>query len=102
MQTNPIVSRKLKKLIKEKELTYPDLAKKIGISANSLTLKINGRRNWWFWETITIAQCFGFDDLREVFPEQYGAFLKQGRIREKKNIKIRDTSWEKDHFSSIA
>jgi len=71
-----IVCRRLKGLMAEHEITTSALAKKIGISENSLTLKINGHRDWWYWETLRVAKIFGFSEAKEVFPEIYNSILK--------------------------
>lgn len=54
----------------ENSLTHATLAKKIGISENSFTIKINGTREWKFIETLLISQIFN-KDIKEVFPEIY-------------------------------
>ncbi|WP_273483667.1 helix-turn-helix domain-containing protein [Desulforamulus ruminis] len=72
----PIVCKKLKGLMAEHEITIRKLSRKIGISENSLTLKINGKRPWWFWEMLVITKEFGFSEVKDVFPEIYDSILK--------------------------
>ncbi|WP_347491173.1 helix-turn-helix domain-containing protein [Desulfoscipio sp. XC116] len=76
MTKKPIVSKRLKGLMAEHEITIRKLSQKIGISENSLTLKINGRRDWWYWEMIAIMKHFGFSEVKDVFPELYDHILK--------------------------
>ncbi|HOV79555.1 MAG TPA: helix-turn-helix transcriptional regulator [Bacillota bacterium] len=71
-----VVSRRLKGLLVEHDMSIKDLAKRIGISENSLTLKINGHRDWWYWELMLIVKVFGFSEVKEVFPELYEAVSK--------------------------
>lgn len=78
MAKKSIVCKKLKGLMAEHEITVRQLSKKIGISENSLTLKINGRRDWWYWEMVSVMKHFGFSEVREVFPEIYNHVLKAG------------------------
>lgn len=80
MAKRPIVCRKLKGLMAEHEITVRELAKKIGISENSLTLKINGHRDWWYWEMVSVMKCFGFSEVKEVFPEIYNSVLNSKAI----------------------
>lgn len=68
-----IVSKRLKGLMAEHEMTIRELARKMGVSENSLTLKINGRRNWWYWELMLIVKQFDFIEVRDVFPELYNS-----------------------------
>lgn len=75
MAKKQIVSKRLKGLMAERELTTKKLAEKIGISENSLTLKINGHRDWWSWEMFLVVKEFGFTEVREVFPELYNSAL---------------------------
>lgn len=60
----------------EHEMTIKDLSKKIGISENSLTLKMNAQRDWWYWEVMLIVKEFGFSEVKDVFPELYEAVSK--------------------------
>ncbi|MFZ5650124.1 MAG: helix-turn-helix domain-containing protein [Bacillota bacterium] len=78
MAKKPIVCKKLKGLMAEHEITVRQLSQKIGISENSLTLKINGRRDWWYWEMVLVMKHFGFQEVKEVFPEIYNHVLKAG------------------------
>jgi len=74
----PIICKKLKGLMAENDVTIRKLSAKIGISENSLTLKINGRRDWWYWEMLFVMKQFGFTEVKEVFPELYESILKAG------------------------
>lgn len=75
-----IVCRKLKGILAEKDITIKQLAKKIGISENGLTLKINGKRALWFPEALLIAKVLGFNAAEDVFPEITNAiFCKNKR-----------------------
>ena len=76
MAVKRVVSRRLKGLMAEHETTLRSLSKKIGISENSLTLKINAQRDWWYWELMLIVKEFGFSEVKEVFPELYEAVLR--------------------------
>ena len=71
MPKKQIVSRRLKGLMAEHDITLKDLSRKIGISENSLTLKINGQRDFWFWEIALIVRELGFTEIKDVFPELY-------------------------------
>ena len=73
-----VASRKLKGLMAEHDVTVRQLSRKMGISENSLMLKINGKRDWWFWEMLAVTKYFGFSEVREVFPEIYSHILKTG------------------------
>lgn len=61
----------------EKKITQERLARMTGISENSLTRKINGHRDFWYWEVVMITQLLGFRNIDEVFPEAYKAALGQ-------------------------
>lgn len=56
-------------------MTYAQFAKKLGISENNFTFKINGKRGWWLEECILAVKLLDKKDLKEVFPE---AFEKYG------------------------
>lgn len=75
MRNKPIVCRKLKGLMAEKELTIRKLAEMVGVSENSLTLKINGHRDWWYWEILEVAKIFNLE-VEKVFPELVSASIK--------------------------
>ena len=76
MAVKRVVSRRLKGLMAEHDITLKSLAEKIGISVNSLTLKINAQRDWWYWELILIVKEFGFSEVKDVFPELCEAMSK--------------------------
>lgn len=71
MAKKRIVCKRLKGLLAENELTINALAKRIGISENALSLKINGYRDWWYWEVMLVAKEFGAENSKDVFPELY-------------------------------
>ena len=68
-----IVCKELKGLLAKNDLTIGKLAGKLGISENALTLKINGERRLWLDEALKITKIFGFEQVRDVFPELYDA-----------------------------
>ena len=76
MKRKQIISKRLKGLMAEHDVTIKDLSKKIGISENTLFLKINGQRDWWFRETIFIVKEFGYSEVKDVFPELYEDALR--------------------------
>jgi transcriptional regulator with XRE-family HTH domain len=78
MSKKRTICKRLKGLLAENELTISNLAKKIGISENALSLKINGYREWWFWEVMLVTKEFGAENAKEVFPELYAELLKKG------------------------
>jgi len=71
-----IVCKKLKGLMVEHDMPAKKLSKKIGISESSLTQKINGHRDWWYWEVLLIVKVFKFSEVKDVFPELYESFSK--------------------------
>ncbi|WP_273483561.1 helix-turn-helix domain-containing protein [Desulforamulus ruminis] len=73
-----VVCKKLKGLMAEHGITIRELSKMMGISQKSLSRKINGQRDWCFDDLIFIARCFGFAEVKEVFPELYDYVLKVG------------------------
>ena len=73
-----IVCKKLKGLMAEHDITIRKLSEKIGISENSLTLKINGQRDWWYWEMLFVIKQFEITEVKDVFPELYESILKAG------------------------
>lgn len=73
-----LVSKRLKGLMAEHDITIRELSKKMSISKNSLTQKINGQREWYFDELIFITRQFGFSEVKEVFPELYNYILRAG------------------------
>ncbi|MFZ5650162.1 MAG: hypothetical protein ACOY4I_04820 [Bacillota bacterium] len=73
-----IVSKRLRGLMAEHDITLLDLSKRLNIPEKSLSLKINGRRNWMYRELISITMQFGFSEIKEVFPELYNYILTAG------------------------
>lgn len=73
-----IACRKLKGLMAEYDISIRELSKRIGISEKSLSLKINGRHEWWYWELVFIVKQFGFPEVKDVFPELYNYVLDAG------------------------
>jgi len=71
----------LKGLLVAKQITYKALAQKLGISENSLTLKINGQRYWWYWEVAIVFNLLKnvkYNTVEDVFPELCGLFVARG------------------------
>lgn len=60
---------RLKGILVENKITQEQLARMAGISENSLARKINGHRDFWFWEMALITNKLGFRTIQEVFPE---------------------------------
>jgi len=73
-----IISKKLKGLMAEHEITVRELSNIINVSERSLSLKINGRRDWYYRELIFITKQLGFSEIKDVFPELYDYILKAG------------------------
>jgi transcriptional regulator with XRE-family HTH domain len=71
-----IESRRLKTLLFDADITYAQLAKKLGVSENNITMKINGKRRWWIDECVEIARILGRSNLEEIFPELYNAYIR--------------------------
>ncbi|NLA96581.1 MAG: hypothetical protein GX838_07060 [Clostridiaceae bacterium] len=61
----------------EKKITQERLANGIGISENSLARKINGHRDFWYWEVVIITRLLGYHNIIEVFPELYKQAISQ-------------------------
>ncbi|MCM1567015.1 MAG: helix-turn-helix transcriptional regulator [Dehalobacter sp.] len=78
--TKNVVSRRLKELMAEHEITIPELAKKMGISKSSLSRKINGRQTWYAHEMCFITQYFWFSEFKNVFPEMHNSVLSEGAV----------------------
>lgn len=60
---------RLKGILVEKKITQEEIARKVGISENSLARKINGHRDFWYWEMAIITKLLGYGIINEVFPE---------------------------------
>ena len=60
---------RLKGILVENKITQEKLARLTGISENSLARKINGHRDFWYWEMAFITKQLGFQAIHEVFPE---------------------------------
>jgi len=71
--TSKVECNRLKGIMVEKKITQERLAKMAGISENSLARKINGHRDFWYWEVVLITRLLGFKTINEVFPEIYEA-----------------------------
>jgi len=76
MAAKKIVCNRLKGLMVEKGMPAKILSKKVGISESTLLQKINGHRDWWFWEVVAIVKVMGYFETKEVFPELYEGVLK--------------------------
>ena len=60
---------RLKGILVEKKITQEEIARRMGISENSLARKINGHRSFWYWEMAIITKLLGYCIIHEVFPE---------------------------------
>lgn len=60
-------SNKLRAKIKEKGLSQEEVAKKIGISANSLSRKLLGKRDFSLSEVTALCDTLGIEDPQEIF-----------------------------------
>jgi DNA-binding transcriptional regulator GbsR (MarR family) len=78
MARKRIVCKKLKGLMGEHDITISELSKRIGLSKNSLTMKINGWRDWRYCELLFVIKQFGFSEVKDVFPELYDYILRAG------------------------
>lgn len=56
-----LVGEKVKKLIEERNVTYQEFAKKLGISVRSLQKKLSGEEEFYVSEVIEIAEIFDLD-----------------------------------------
>ena len=75
--TSRVECNRLKGIMVEKKFTQERLAKMTGISENSLARKINGHRDFWYWEVVYITRLLGFHNISEVFPELFNAAISQ-------------------------
>lgn len=53
--------------IKEKELTQETLAEMLGMSANSLSRKLNGKREFTISEASAVSEILGIENPNDVF-----------------------------------
>ena len=60
-------ANKLRAKIKEKGLTQEKVAKIIGISDNSLSRKLNGKKDFRLGEVILLCQALQIDNVEEIF-----------------------------------
>lgn len=60
-------ANKLRAKIKEKGLTQEKVAKIIGISENSLSRKLNGKKDFRLGEVILLCQALQIDNVEEIF-----------------------------------
>lgn len=79
---NSIVCRRLKGIMAENGITIKRLSEKIGISENGLTLKINGKRTWWYPEVLRTAKALGYEAPEDVFPEIREAVFGRKRLKQ--------------------
>lgn len=75
--TSRVECNRLKGIMVEKKITQERLARLTGISENSLARKINGHRDFWYWEVVFITRLLGFHNISEVFPELFNAAISQ-------------------------
>ena len=64
---NGINSNKLKAKIMENEFTRADVAKMLGISANSLSRKLNGKTEFVLSEVVGLCDILNIDKPCEIF-----------------------------------
>jgi hypothetical protein len=74
---SPIISKRLKGLMVEHEVTTCELSRRVGIPKNILAMKINGRREWLYREMVSITKLFGFSEVKMTFPELYSSVMAQ-------------------------
>ena len=56
-----LVGEKVKKLIEERNVTYQEFAKKLGISVRTLQKKLSGEEEFYVSEVIEITEIFDLD-----------------------------------------
>ena len=60
-------ANKLRAKIKEKGLTQEKVAEIIGISENSLSRKLNGKKHFRLGEVILLCKALQIDNAEEIF-----------------------------------
>ena len=60
-------TNKLKAKFRENGLTQADVAKMIGISANSLSRKLNGKKDFKLGEVLLLCKALKISESREIF-----------------------------------
>lgn len=73
-----VICKRLKGLMVERGIGTYELAQKLGMGPSTLNLKINGKRDWWYSEVARITIVFGYDEIKDVFPELHNSILKKG------------------------
>ena len=71
-----VTSRKLRGIMAEYGISTFELSQEMKIPESTLLLKIDGRCEWLFCETMYIVKRLGFSGFRDVFPEIYNYVLK--------------------------
>jgi DNA-binding XRE family transcriptional regulator len=65
-----VLYKALRKALIDADITYSELADRIGISRQTMSQKIYGHRKWLLWECIAIKQELKSDlPLEELFKE---------------------------------
>lgn len=59
--------KKLKMLLLEEKISQSKLAKSLGISEKSLSLKMNGKIDFWLHEVIQICSILKIENPKELF-----------------------------------
>lgn len=75
MEGETVVSKRLKGLMAENDITLIDLSEGLNISAGELSMKINDGDNWLYKEMAFITNLFGYKEIQSVFPELYNSVL---------------------------
>lgn len=60
-------ANKIRAQIKEKGMNQGEVAKKIGISQNSLSRKLLGKRDFSLSEVVALCSILEFDNPQEIF-----------------------------------
>lgn len=63
-------ANKIRAKIIERGMTQGEVAKIIGISANSLSRKLLGKRDFWLSEVIALCSVLELDNPQEIFLEE--------------------------------
>ena len=65
-----VLYKALRKALIDADITYSELADRIGIARQTMLNKTNGNRKWLLWECIAIKQELHSDlPLEELFKE---------------------------------
>lgn len=78
MSKSLIISRRLKGLLAENDITVNSLSGKMDIPEKILMQKINGGREWLYKEMVFITKLFGYSEVKMAFPELYNSVVNGG------------------------